>query len=36
MVAENRLSLEIDYNDLSNENGEPHIAFLLPEAPVQV
>nr|CAD2150270.1 unnamed protein product [Meloidogyne enterolobii] len=36
MVAENRLSLEVDYNDLSNENGEPHIAFLLPEAPVQV
>lgn len=35
-VAQNRTSLEIDYNDLSHEDGEPQIAYLLPEAPIQV
>lgn len=36
MAAENRISLELDYNDLAHESGEPQIAFLLPDAPVQV
>lgn len=36
MVAENRESLEIDYEDLASENGEQNICYFLPEAPVQV
>uniref|UniRef100_A0A0R3S3G0 DNA replication licensing factor MCM2 n=1 Tax=Elaeophora elaphi TaxID=1147741 RepID=A0A0R3S3G0_9BILA len=33
MVAENRESLEIDYEDLASENGEQNICYFLPEAP---
>ncbi|KAL3995080.1 MCM2/3/5 family protein [Acanthocheilonema viteae] len=36
MVAENRESLEIDYEDLASENGEQNICYFLPEAPIQV
>uniref|UniRef100_A0A915PJC1 DNA replication licensing factor MCM2 n=1 Tax=Setaria digitata TaxID=48799 RepID=A0A915PJC1_9BILA len=36
MVAENRESLEIDYEDLASENGEQNICYFLPEAPLQV
>ncbi|KAL3093092.1 hypothetical protein niasHT_022542 [Heterodera trifolii] len=36
MVAENRESLEVDYNDLAHESGEPDITYFLPEAPTEV
>lgn len=36
MVAGNRESLELDYNDLSDEHGEPDITYFLPEAPNEV
>lgn len=36
MVAENRESIEIDYEDLASEDGEQNICYFLPEAPVQV
>lgn len=36
MVAENRESLEVDYNDLAHELGEPDICYFLPEAPTEV
>ncbi|CAG9532155.1 unnamed protein product [Cercopithifilaria johnstoni] len=36
MVAENRESLEVDYEDLASENGEQNICYFLPEAPLQV
>lgn len=36
MVAENRESIEIDYEDLASEGGEQNICYFLPEAPVQV
>ena len=36
MAAHNKLSIEVDFNDLAHEAGEPQIAFLLPDAPVQV
>uniref|UniRef100_A0A183C1X5 DNA replication licensing factor MCM2 n=1 Tax=Globodera pallida TaxID=36090 RepID=A0A183C1X5_GLOPA len=36
MVAENRESLEVDYNDLAHESGEPDITYFLPEAPIEM
>ncbi|VDN36928.1 unnamed protein product [Gongylonema pulchrum] len=36
MVAENRESLEVDYDDLASESGEQNICYFLPEAPLQV
>lgn len=36
MAAENKESLEVDYEDLAHENGEQNICYFLPEAPVQV
>jgi DNA replication licensing factor MCM2 len=36
MVAENKESLEVDYDDLANESGEQNIAYFLPEAPIEV
>ncbi|KJH48629.1 MCM2/3/5 family protein [Dictyocaulus viviparus] len=36
MASENRESLEVDFRDLADEDGEPNICYFLPEAPVQV
>ncbi|CAJ0604555.1 unnamed protein product [Cylicocyclus nassatus] len=36
MASENKESLEVDFRDLADENGEPNICYFLPEAPVQV
>lgn len=36
MVADNRESLEVDYNDLAHETGEQNICYFLPEAPSEV
>lgn len=36
MAAENRESVVLDYDDLASENGEQHICYFLPDAPVQV
>uniref|UniRef100_F1KUS0 DNA replication licensing factor MCM2 n=1 Tax=Ascaris suum TaxID=6253 RepID=F1KUS0_ASCSU len=36
MVADNRESLEVDYNDLAHETGEQNICYFLPEAPSEI
>uniref|UniRef100_A0A158R5D7 DNA replication licensing factor MCM2 n=1 Tax=Syphacia muris TaxID=451379 RepID=A0A158R5D7_9BILA len=36
MVADNRESFEIDYDDLAHETGEQNICYFLPEAPASV
>ncbi|VDK60791.1 unnamed protein product [Anisakis simplex] len=36
MVADNRESLEVDYDDLAHETGEQNICYFLPEAPNEV
>ncbi|KAH7723445.1 hypothetical protein AAVH_08924 [Aphelenchoides avenae] len=36
MAADNRESLEVDFDDLADEQGEQNIAFFLPDAPVEV
>uniref|UniRef100_A0A7E4VX11 DNA replication licensing factor MCM2 n=1 Tax=Panagrellus redivivus TaxID=6233 RepID=A0A7E4VX11_PANRE len=36
MVAENKESLVIEYDDLAHDSGEPAISFFLPEAPLEV
>lgn len=36
MAANNRESLEVDYDDLAHDTGEQNICYFLPEAPVQV
>ncbi|VDM63227.1 unnamed protein product [Angiostrongylus costaricensis] len=36
MASENKESLEVDFRDLADEDGEPNICYFLPEAPVQV
>lgn len=36
MAADNRESLEVDYEDLSHENGDQTIVYFLPEAPTQI
>uniref|UniRef100_A0A0K0DLX4 DNA replication licensing factor MCM2 n=1 Tax=Angiostrongylus cantonensis TaxID=6313 RepID=A0A0K0DLX4_ANGCA len=35
MASENKESLEVDFRDLADEDGEPNICYFLPEAPVQ-
>lgn len=36
MVADNRESLEVDYFDLSSDEGDQNIVYFLPEAPKQI
>ncbi|CAI4221021.1 unnamed protein product [Auanema sp. JU1783] len=36
MAAENKESLEVNYQDLADENGEQNIVYFLPDAPVQM
>jgi hypothetical protein len=36
MCAYNRSALVVDYDDIAAPNGEQHIAYFLPEAPVEV
>uniref|UniRef100_A0A915EDV4 DNA replication licensing factor MCM2 n=1 Tax=Ditylenchus dipsaci TaxID=166011 RepID=A0A915EDV4_9BILA len=36
MVADNRESLEVDYEDLSHESGDQSIVYFLPEAPTEI
>lgn len=36
MVADNRESLIVDYDDLAQETGEQNICYFLPEAPAPV
>lgn len=36
MAADNRESLEVDYEDISHETGDQNIVYFLPEAPTQI
>lgn len=36
MCKLNKCSLVVDYDDLAKANGDQHIAYFLPEAPIEV